>query len=73
MNHHLFKQAFKNREIHDSMNNLSSKNIAQDSTHAKVTSPSFTFCKDQLEKFMTRKEKNAVMKTECEKWLPPQA
>jgi hypothetical protein len=55
------------------MNTLSSKNIAQDSTHAKVTSPSLAFCKNKLEKITKRKEKMELSKRECEKWLPPQA
>jgi hypothetical protein len=37
-------------------------NIAQDSTHAKVTSPSLAFCKNQLEKITKRKEKMPLSK-----------
>ena len=35
MNKNSPKQAFKNREIHNSMKTFKIKNIAQDSTHAK--------------------------------------
>ena len=42
-----FKQAFKNNGIHDWIKPPSNTNIAQDSTHAEVTSPSLELCKNQ--------------------------
>ena len=59
------KQAYKNSGIHDCTKTLSNKNIAQHSTHAKVTSPSLELCKNQTWVDHQKKRENAVIKREC--------
>ena len=49
------------------------ENIAQDSTHAWITSPSLELCKNQTQEDYEKKGENAVIKRQYEKWLPPQA